>query len=56
MVCLTKDFTHPLNLNWLKRFRLGLTTYDPNDNDVADDRDNDNDREHQGPEDLRCAH
>ena len=34
----------------------GLTAYDPNDNDVPDDRNHDYEREHQGPEYLRCAH
>ena len=33
----------------------GLTAYDPNDNDVPDDRNPDYEREQQGPEYLRCA-
>ena len=33
----------------------GLTAYDPNDNDVPDDRNPDYECEQQGPEYLRCA-
>ena len=42
--------------NTLLTSRQGLTAYDPNDNDVPDDRNHDYEREHQVPEYLRCAH